>query len=268
MLSDQIEGLASIDTWHWFFRARRLLIDDALHRLGIERDGRHAVLDVGCGPGGTTATLAAVGPVTAIDPSPVAGRYLSERVPDATFHLGGLDDLDELLGGRTFDLVCCFGALNQASVPDPSAAVGRLAATVAPGGGLLIDEPADERLRRQIDLSGSSVRRFELEDLTESVRSSGLHVVDARYVHGWAWPIARLLAWQSRRRPKPADHPPTELANRSLDRAAYQFARLEHAAARRGVRPPRGTGCWVVARRGTEPALGRPGTGAVARDGG
>jgi SAM-dependent methyltransferase len=268
MLNDQIEGLASIDTWHWFFRARRLLIDEALLHLGVERDGRHTVLDVGCGPGGTTATFEAVGPITAIDPSPIAGRYLAERVPGATFHLGGLADLDDLLGDRTFDLVCCFGALNQASVPDPAAAIGRLATKVAPGGGLLIDEPADERLRRQMDLSGSSVRRFELGALTEAVRSTGLVVRDARYVHGWAWPVARLLAWQSRRRPKPADHPPTELANRSLDRTAYRLAQLECAAARRGVRPPRGTGCWVVAQRGTGRA-GRPANpAAVTRDDG
>ncbi|MBM3662405.1 MAG: class I SAM-dependent methyltransferase [Actinobacteria bacterium] len=265
MLGDQIEGLASIDTWHWFFRVRRLLIDDALVRLGIDRDGRHTVLDVGCGPGGTTATLASVGPVTAIDPSPIAGRYLMERMPEADFHLGGLDDLDHLLDERTFDLVCCFGALNQASVPNPAAAIGRLAARVAPGGGLLIDEPADDRLRRQMDRAGSSVRRFELGDLGEFARSSGLIVLDAHYVHGWAWPIARMLAWHSQLRPKPADHPPSELMNRSLDRTAYRIARLEHAAGRRGIRSPRGTGCWVVAQRPTGENEQRQGTGLSVR---
>lgn len=258
MRDEAVEALGSIDTHHWLYRARNDRIDDAATLLGLDRPAARTVLDVGCGPGGTTMRLASIGQVTAIDPSAAAAPFLARRIPSARFLQGGIDDLDALLGEAEFDLVSCFGALNQRSVSDPDRAMASLARRVAPAGGLLIEEPADERLRRQMDAVSDSVVRFDLADLCDSVRSAGLDVVAARYLHGWAWPVARVLAWDDRRRPKPPDEHPTEMATDAFARTAYLLTRLERRVARH-ISPPIGTGCWVVARRPGPDGPGRPG---------
>lgn len=248
MRDESVEALASIDTHHWYFRARNDLISDAIDQLGMSVPRTRTVLDVGCGPGGTTMLLAAVGQVTAIDPSPAAAPFVARRIPSARFLLGGVDDLDALVGEEEFDLVCCFGALNQRSVSQPDRAVAALARRVAPGGGLMLAEPADERLRRQMDAESETAVRFDLRDLCNSVRSTQLEVVTARYVHGWAWPVARLLAWNDQRRPKSPQERPAEMSTEAFARTAYLLSRVERRLAHR-LEPPCGTGCWVVAQR-------------------
>lgn len=252
MRDESVEALGSIDTHHWFFRARNDLIDDAVDLLGMNAPGTRSVLDVGCGPGGTTMRLASIGDVTAIDPSPAAAPFVTRRIPSARFLQGGIDDLDDLLGEEEFDLVSCFGVLNQRSVADPDRAMAALARRVAPGGGLLIGEPADERLRRQIDAESETAVRFDLKELCDSVQSAHLDLIAARYVHGWAWPVARVLAWNDRRRPKSPEELPTEMSTEALARTAYLLTRVERRVARH-LTPPRGTGCWVVARRPGSP---------------
>ncbi len=74
------------------------------------------VLDVGCGQGTQALRLALAGcRVTAIDPSADLLQLCSEAAIanqlDVELLEGGIEDLGELCGGRTFDLVCCHGVM-------------------------------------------------------------------------------------------------------------------------------------------------------------
>ena len=103
---------------------------------------RHArpgtsVLDVGCGQGTQAIRLAAAGcRVTGVDPS----AQLLERCRagaldqgvEIELHPGRLEDLEQVLGGRRFDLVCCHGVLMY--LDDRREAIAALAARVAKGG--------------------------------------------------------------------------------------------------------------------------------------
>ncbi|MEZ5179739.1 MAG: methyltransferase domain-containing protein [Acidimicrobiales bacterium] len=99
------------------------------------------VLDVGCGQGTQALRLAARGcRVTGVEPSADLRALASADADAARLELelvaGGIDDLDELLGERTFDAVCAHGLLMY--LPDRTAAVRSLAGRVAPGGRLSI----------------------------------------------------------------------------------------------------------------------------------
>ncbi len=88
------------------------------------------VLDVGCGQGTQALRLASSGClVTGIDPSP---ELLQLCVQAAAFDglaiealQGGLEDLEELFGDRTFDMICCHGVMMY--LDDRARALGLLA---------------------------------------------------------------------------------------------------------------------------------------------
>lgn len=107
---------------------RQHLVRTQLH---AHLDGVTTALDVGCGQGTQAIELAARGiEVTGVDPSLDLLDLLRGTAVE-TIH-GELADLDDLLGDRRFDLVCCHGVLMY--LPDARAAVADLASRARPGG--------------------------------------------------------------------------------------------------------------------------------------
>ncbi|MBM6404013.1 methyltransferase domain-containing protein [Phycicoccus sp. CSK15P-2] len=98
------------------------------------------VLDLGGGTGGTAVPLAVAGHgLTVVDPSPDAlfslRRRATEQGVEGRIHAlqGDADTVRDLVGtDAAFDLVCLHGTLEV--VDDPAAAVGAVAALLAPDG--------------------------------------------------------------------------------------------------------------------------------------
>jgi len=95
-----------------------------------------SVLDVGCGQGTQGLRLARLGcVVTGVDPSrELLGRFAANAAgADASVELvvGRLEDLDVLVGTRTFDVVCAHGLLMY--LDDRAAAVAQLLGASNPG---------------------------------------------------------------------------------------------------------------------------------------
>jgi S-adenosylmethionine-dependent methyltransferase len=96
-----------------------------------------SVLDVGCGQGTQLLRLADLGcAVTGVEPSPTLREMCMADAQEGGLNIelahGTIEDLEAVIGPRTFDLVCAHGLLMY--LPDRSAALKRLAAHVAPGG--------------------------------------------------------------------------------------------------------------------------------------
>lgn len=101
------------------------------------------VLDLGGGTGGTAVPLAVAGhDLTVVDPSPDALFSLRRRAAEHGVEArvralqGDADTVGAVLGQArgSFDLVCLHGTLEV--VEDPAAALGAVAALLAPGGTL------------------------------------------------------------------------------------------------------------------------------------
>lgn len=123
--------------------------DAFLDRAGVPRGAR--VLDAGCGPGMVTGSLreraGEEGSVTALDESPVWQACLADAVAARGWTnvvplLGKLEEVE--LGERAFDVVFCRWVLSF--LPDPAAAVAKLARALAPGGLLLVQDYNHEGL--------------------------------------------------------------------------------------------------------------------------
>lgn len=108
-------------------------------QLRWHTDDLVTVLDVGCGQGTQALELAHRGlRVTGVDPSAELLAQLTVRASDEGCVVealqGTLDDVEAIVAGRVFDLVCAHGVLMY--LPDAPAALEALTARVAPGGRL------------------------------------------------------------------------------------------------------------------------------------
>lgn len=95
------------------------------------------VLDVGCGQGTQAIRMALRGcTVTGVDPSPqlIDRCDADARAAGAEVELmlGHLDDLDAVLAGRRFEVVCTHGLLMY--LPNARAALSQLTARLRPDG--------------------------------------------------------------------------------------------------------------------------------------
>lgn len=168
------------------------------HQLMDHTATVRSALDVGCGQGTQAIELAATGiEVTGVDPSlPLLDELAAtanKRGVSVEAVQGTLDDLDRLVGERTYDLVTTHGLLMY--LDDASAAVATLASKVANGGALSItfrnrDALAYRHgLRRQwqralaafdattyVNELGADAQAHTLDDVTAWCEDSGLQV--------------------------------------------------------------------------------------------
>ncbi|MBM6402472.1 class I SAM-dependent methyltransferase [Phycicoccus sonneratiae] len=217
------------------------------------------VLDLGGGTGGTAVPLAVAGhELTVVDPSPDAlfslRRRAAERgVEDRVRALqGDADTVGDLVGADpAFDLVCLHGTLEV--VDDPEAAVGAVAALLAPGGtfSLVVAQRLHavlshalagrlERARAVLERPDGrwgeddpAPRRFDEDAVVEMVRAHGLTPVHVQGVRVFA------------------DLVPSALLDSEADRTA--LAALEEAAAADTAHPllgSLGSALHVLATRG------------------
>ena len=137
------------------------------------------------------------------------------------------------------------------TIDDDQAALAELARVLAPGGVLLLLEPAFESLRREHDVTVHGRRRYRRAQLVKMARDNALVVQRATYAYSFLAPPAAVLSGLERlRRPATASSmastTDSDIERRSLDRAFGPMARAERRIlAHRDV--PFGTSVIVVA---------------------
>ena len=116
---------------HWWQRHRRHVVSDRLARLGVRRDGKSRVLEIGCGVGSECDFLSSYGPVTGVELSEVGLEYCRD-CDYASLEHGDLNSYEPPPG--QFDLLVDFNVLYHQWVEDPVAVLGRLREGLVPGG--------------------------------------------------------------------------------------------------------------------------------------
>lgn len=142
----------------------------------LDRNGLRAgakVLDAGCGIGALLADLAtAVGPTghaVGVEVDPASAERARARVPAAEVRIGDLREID--LGGG-YDLVVSRWVLSY--LPDPAAAVRRLASTLRPGGALVVQDYHHDGMSLFPDEGGAYARMVNA--LRRAFAESGGHL--------------------------------------------------------------------------------------------
>src|SRR3954453_1911271 len=129
------DRMAELDQDHWWFLARRRILDSLIERV-VHPPERARVLEVGCGTGHNLAMLGRFGAVEACEldkcARALASKRLGRRVKDAR-----LPDLS-MFEKNAYDLVALLDVLEH--VPDDIGSLRGIYPRPKPGGGLSVRE--------------------------------------------------------------------------------------------------------------------------------
>ena len=180
--------------------------------------------------------------IVGVDLSPIALELAAKEVPSAM--LVCADITEELpFDDGAFDVATIFNVLYHEWVKSEPTVLSNAARVLCPGGLLLFTEPAFEYLRRDLDHTVMTRRRYRLEDFEPWLRQAGFEPLFGSYFTSFVTPV--ILAAKLRRGSSPDMRPIPAFANEML----YNAAALEGRAIARGVRIPFGTTLILVARR-------------------
>jgi SAM-dependent methyltransferase len=232
---------------YWWHRARRSLSRALLAKYGLATNPRW--LDLGCGPGGNLGMLDGFLPASVVgfDLSPLALELAREATPEAMLVGGDLNRPLPFHDG-SFDLVTIYNVLYHQWIESETAALREVYRVLAPGGLLLLTEPAFPELARGMDVAAMARRRYSLDDFQVWMTQARLLPVFSTYFTSFGYPLllaAKRLSGQKEQRGGADMRPIPVIANMALLAAA----RIESTLIRCGARMPFGTTLLAIARR-------------------
>ena len=165
------ERMAELDSDHWWFVARRDILENLIERVvRPPKDAR--ILEIGCGTGHNLAMLSKFGRVEATEMDKSARALASQRL--------GRDVMDAALPDLTawptdhFDLVALLDVLEH--VPDDRSALAAIRDRLKPGGKLLVTVPANKWMWSAHDLAHHHHRRYAKDELRRAARECDYEV--------------------------------------------------------------------------------------------
>jgi len=207
MEPDEYARMFALEESHWWYRALRRYIHQALARAGaLPRAPARppAGLDAGCGTGMLLASWGASVRGVGLDYSAAAIAGARRR---------GLRQLMRAsveaipLRSAGLDLIVSADVLYHRGVSDDVAALREFQRCLRPGGVLVLNLPAFDWLRSSHDAAIHTARRYTAGEIRAKLRCAGLRPVRVRY---WNWMLFPLIALVrlARRRSDPAPAAP------------------------------------------------------------
>jgi SAM-dependent methyltransferase len=223
---------------HWWWRAREEYLTRLLERL-VGAGGAGEVFDFGCGDGLFFPVLERYGEPWGMEPDATlldpAGPW-RDRISTGPL----VDDATER--GR-YGLIVALDVLEH--IADPIPVMAALRARLRPGGVFIATVPAFMGLWTTHDDINHHYRRYRVSELEEVMHTSGLTIVESRYLFV-SFALVKWLVAQKERVVRPAVRPP-ELPAAPINAAVLSLTRLEQRLIG-DAHPPFGSSAIVVAR--------------------
>ena len=208
------EQMAELDQRHWWFTARRRILDGLIERVAKPpKDAR--ILELGAGTGHNLAMLSRFGKVEASELDPIARKLASERL-GREVEEAALPDLS-MFPTDSYDLIALLDVLEH--VPDDKASLAAIMTRLKPGGALLLTVPANPWMWSAHDVAHHHHRRYRKEEIARLAKEAGYEIELLSPFNSLLFaPIAAVrLAGKLTGKDDSDDAMPGELVNRALD---------------------------------------------------
>ena len=208
------EQMAELDQRHWWFTARRRILDGLIERV-VEPPKDARILELGAGTGHNLAMLSRFGPVEASELDPIARKLASERLGREVKE-AALPDLP-MFPADSYDLIALLDVLEH--VPDDRASLAAIMTRLKPGGALLLTVPANPWMWSAHDVAHHHHRRYRKAEIEKLAREAGFEIELLSPFNSLLFPpiAAVRLAGRLTGKDDSDDAMPGELVNRTLD---------------------------------------------------
>jgi len=162
------EQMAQLDRRHWWFTARRRILDGVIERIvKPPKDAR--ILELGAGTGHNLAMLSRFGTVEASELDPIARELASERLGRPVV-AAALPDLS-MFPADSYDLVALLDVLEH--VPDDKGSLRAIYGLLKPGAALLLTVPINPWMWSAHDVAHHHHRRYRKDEIRKLAEDGG-----------------------------------------------------------------------------------------------
>jgi len=209
------DRMAELDQHHWWFLARRRILEALMGRVVRPPKGAR-VLEIGCGTGHNLPMLGKFGELDACELD-FSARALSTKRLGREVKEARLPDLS-MFKRDSYDLVALLDVLEH--VPDDLGSLRAIHRRLKPGGALLLTVPANPWMWSAHDTAHHHFRRYTKKQLQELFLRSGLEIQLLSYFNTLLYPLvaAARIVGKALRRESSDDKLPSAPVNSTLNR--------------------------------------------------
>ncbi len=162
------EQMARLDGQHWWFTARRRILDGVIERI-VQPPPDARILELGAGTGHNLSMLSRFGEVEASELDPSARELASERLGKPVVE-AALPDLS-MFPADSYDLVALLDVLEHVS--DDRASLAAILHLLKPGGALLLTVPINPWMWSAHDAAHHHHRRYRKREIRSLAKEAG-----------------------------------------------------------------------------------------------
>lgn len=163
--------MAELDSEHWWFAARRQILQSVIRRV-VRPPADADILEIGCGTGHNLEMLSRFGRVSATELNDEARKLAAKRL-GRKVHSAALPDLS-MFKPDSFDLVALLDVLEH--IEGDFEALTAIRPLLKPGGALIITVPANPWMWSAHDVSHHHYRRYRRREIAALATSAGYRI--------------------------------------------------------------------------------------------
>lgn len=194
MSPDAYIEMAATETEHWWFVARRKILEDTLRSMELPADAQ--ILEVGSGTGGNLDMLSQFGSVSALEMDEAARQFAREKTAGNIDIKEGVCPNDMPFQDRKFDLICLFDVLEHIDEDTETLAV--LKTMLTPTGKILVTVPAYQWMWSAHDAYLHHHRRYSATEFKSKAARAELNVKRLSHFNTLLLPLAILVRLKDR----------------------------------------------------------------------
>ena len=185
MENEIFQKMLKLESSHWWFVARRKIIQKAINNLDLPRNIR--ILDAGCGNGDNLSLLSTFGDLVAFEKNEYALKTAKSKKIGEIYKAELPDKLPNTVK-TNFDLIVLLDVLEH--IDDDSKSLTTVRKLMNNKGIILITVPAFQWLWSEHDVIHHHKRRYSKSELREKLDSSGFRIKYISYFNTLLFPFA------------------------------------------------------------------------------